>query len=215
MTCHCAAPGCEKEAKGPKGYCWGHYHRLRNHGSLDLPVKKKSPCSIDGCDNLASTRGWCKSHYARWRRTGDPIDRRPTVLDRFHSAYKVDPDTGCWLWQRPLNPQGYGWFKLDGKDSGAHRAAYQLLVGQIPDGLVLDHLCRVRNCVNPAHLEPVTQRENTMRGVAPNVLAHHRNECVYGHELVGDNVFTEDGVRRCRTCRRAQGRKQKSRAKSA
>lgn len=74
--------------------------------------------------------------------------------------------TGCWEWQGELNRNGYGRVWVNGRRLMAHRVAYQLLVGEIPEGLVLDHLCKVRRCCNPDHLEPVTVRENTLRGDA-------------------------------------------------
>jgi hypothetical protein len=78
--------------------------------------------------------------------------------------YAVDPETGCWLWQRSIVRGGYGIAWRDGKHAIAHRWYYEHLVGPIPEDLALDHLCRVRHCVNPAHLEPVTHRENCRRG---------------------------------------------------
>lgn len=76
------------------------------------------------------------------------------------------PESGCWIWTGELNRNGYGRVWRLGRRVMAHRAMYELLVGPIPEGLVLDHLCRVRCCVNPKHLEPVTVRENTIRGEA-------------------------------------------------
>lgn len=97
-----------------------------------------------------------------WAETSGPIHFLPR-----HFWHKVlrDPD-GCWIWQGNVNRDGYGRFSHQGRKLLAHRAAYMSLVGQVPEGLQLDHLCRVRNCVNPAHLEPVTAGENVRRGVA-------------------------------------------------
>lgn len=98
--------------------------------------------------------------------------RRP-LLDRFEDKYMPEPNSGCWLWLASLRANGYGQVGRGGRGSGmelAHRAAYNLYVGPIPDGLVLDHLCRVRACVNPAHLEPVTNTENLRRGDHPNMV---------------------------------------------
>jgi hypothetical protein len=74
---------------------------------------------------------------------------------------------GCWLWMRSLSPDGYGWASLAGRTSQAHRLVYVLINGDPPSGLTLDHLCRVRHCVNPDHLEPVTNAENLRRGNTP------------------------------------------------
>lgn len=99
------------------------------------------------------------------------------------SAFRNDAETalsryrevdGCWLWEGALRG-GYGRVKLDGRTQAAHRASYELHVGPIPSGLVLDHLCRNRSCVNPAHLEPVTTEENIRRGEqgSPEAMRKH------------------------------------------
>jgi len=84
--------------------------------------------------------------------------------DRFWDKVQAEPNTGCWLWDANTTRGGYGHFKVSGRMVYAHRLAYEKLVGPIPDGLSLDHLCRVPGCVNPDHLEPVTHAENVRRG---------------------------------------------------
>lgn len=121
-------------------------------------------------------------------------------LVRFRRGYIIDPVRGCWLWQRGKNAAGYGYFGASGRNHRAHRWAYEQHIGPIPDGLVLDHLCRVKNCVNPAHLEPVTTGENKRRGNQRN---QHmgKTHCHRGHPLEGGNVyFRKNGWRRCRAC---------------
>lgn len=82
-----------------------------------------------------------------------------------HLRRNIEPgDNGCWLWARSKSRDGYGWASLNNKTYQAHRLIYVLTKGEVPEGLHLDHLCRVRHCVNPAHLEPVTPRENLRRG---------------------------------------------------
>ena len=124
----------------------------------------------------------------------------------------VHPDLGkCWLWRASRDRSGYGRFKAATGVVGAHRVAYELLVGPIPDGLTLDHLCRVRHCVNPEHLEPVTHRENTLRGTGPTAENARKTHCLRGHALTHG--------RRCMTCARNRSkaylRKPEARAKRA
>ena len=108
----------------------------------------------------------------------------------------VVDDAGHWVWMGPTNNNGYA-----RKDNQyVHRVMYQLHVGPIPDGLEIDHVCRIRNCVNPEHLEAVTHRENMLRASAL------RTHCPHGHKLEGDNLVTgvlrSRGSRNCLRCRR-------------
>lgn len=140
--------------------------------------------------------------------------------ERFRSKVRVDQETGCWLWTAGTDGRGYGLFWHGRRGSGgkmhrAHRWAYEVLVGPIPDGLELDHLCRVRPCVNPDHLEPVTHLENVRRGILgtdqhPNRLKTH---CKQGHPFSPENTRVgRDGKRACRTCHRRWLQEWKARA---
>ncbi len=129
-----------------------------------------SQCSIPDCDKPTVGRGWCRRHYRRWyQRKGDGGD--PAQLRSNHHLgtpwrfwMKVNFTDTCWLWNAHLDREGYGGFSVGGMSVPAHRWAYEFCVGPIPDGLTIDHLCRVHNCQNPDHLEPVTRRENVRRG---------------------------------------------------
>ena len=136
---------------------------------------------------------------------------KQTVSDRFLAKIVADPH-GCWIWQSGTNAKGYGQFKVDGRAVRAHRFAYELLVGPIPDGLELDHLCRVRNCVNPAHLEPVTHTENVRRGESFSAINMGKTHCPAGHTYDAENTYvTPNGKRNCRTCHRAACRAYRAR----
>lgn len=125
---------------------------------------------------------------------------RGTPEERFWA--KVEKTETCWLWTGATSSWGYGNFYVDGKYLKAHRWAYENFVGPIPEGLDLDHLCRVRHCVRPTHLEPATRRENLKRGEVPwGAWQLARTHCPQGHPYSGENLYTyPDGRRACRTC---------------
>lgn len=113
-----------------------------------------------------------------------------------------EPNSGCWLWSGQRTVEGYGQYSIGHKPVSAHRMIYALERGPIPGGLTLDHLCRVPCCVNPSHLEPVTLRENILRGYGPPAQRRRQTTCINGHALSGDNLYVWDqkGWRQCRAC---------------
>jgi hypothetical protein len=125
-------------------------------------------------------------------------------IERFWE--RVDASGDCWEWTGGLIPDGYGHAYVNGKSRGAHRVAYEALVGPLPVGLQIDHLCRNRRCVNPDHMEPVTPRENTLRGYSRTAQLARRTTCVHGHDLA-DALVSRRGWRLCRSCRRASGQR--------
>ena len=142
-----------------------------------------------------------------------------TVAERFWEKVNKDgpipdyaPQLGpCWLWTAHRNCYGYGQFfpHAEGvRQAMAHRWAYEASVGPIPPGLDLDHLCRVPSCVNPAHLEPVTRRENLRRGVQGKGADRLRakTHCPAGHPYDAENTWHNRGHRYCRECRRQKAR---------
>jgi len=126
--------------------------------------------------------------------------------DRFWNKVQAEPNSGCWLWTGYLT-RGYGQFNIDGQMHRAHRLAYERLVGPIPESLDIDHICRIRNCVNPEHLEPVTRAENIRRGTTGQATGQRnqaKTHCTRGHPYSGDNLYTHPaGGRKCRACQRA------------
>lgn len=132
------------------------------------------------------------------------------------SRIRIDPETGCWKFQSRDNGSGYRQIMRNGRYEVVHRVVYELLVGPIPEGLVLDHVkdrgCRYRNCCWPAHLEPITQRENILRAIGrdPDV-------CGYGHELTPENTYIvpSTGQHMCRACGRRREREYRQRKRAA
>ena len=123
--------------------------------------------------------------------------------DRFLAKIVAYPH-GCWIWQASTTHNGYGQFWVGGRMVKAHRFAYEMFVGPIPEGLELDHLCRVRNCVNPAHMEPVTHAENVRRGESFSAINAGKTHCPHGHAYDAENTYVKpNGWRHCRACQRA------------
>jgi hypothetical protein len=135
-----------------------------------------------------------------------------TAQQRIARSIVVD-DNGCWIWQRAINRDGYGRIRVDKRAWLVHRLAYTLSVGAIPNGLDLDHLCRVRACCNPSHVQPVDRKTNVLRGEHPNVVLHHVGQCKHGHVIDTDNAYVRpDGRLKCAECTRAAVRQRRANA---
>lgn len=136
---------------------------------------------------------------------------RGTVEQRFWAKVDRAGPMSCWSWTGAGAPS-YGAFRYEGRQQPAHRVAYMMLVGPIPDGLQIDHLCRNPNCVNPGHLEPVTPKQNVQRGLG-GVLTTH---CPQGHAYDQRNTYlTPSGTRQCRACKSEANRRMYARRKGA
>jgi len=182
-----------------------------------IVVENGKPC---GKPSHNKTLGQCGKHYQRMLRWGSPLITHNLVGEsdevRFWPKVEKDgpipdyaPHLGpCWIWIGSRNEEGYGhfWFSDLKRVRGAHIWSYEYHIGPVPDGLMLDHLCRVTSCVRPDHLEPVTNGENVRRG------DHHcrrRTHCVHGHEFTPENTsYEREGRKRvCKTCKREARRR--------
>jgi hypothetical protein len=118
----------------------------------------KATCSIEDCAKPSRSRGWCWAHYQHWWRKGNANYTAQTSDQRFWS--KVDKSGGCWLWTGAKNQEGYGLLRSGGEYKRAHRFAYEMLVGPIPDGQLIDHVCHNTSCVRAEHLRLATFKQN-------------------------------------------------------
>lgn len=169
-------------------------------------------CSYPDCGGKVSGIGLCVGHYNQQYRGKPltPILRGLTVEQRFW--IKVSKTEACWQWLGAVGGHTYSNFWDGEKTRRAHTFSYELHTGEkVPRGMHLDHLCRNRTCVNPAHLEVVTPAENTRRGLMP-LISRYQNidqtHCKHGHPLSGENLYVQPktGYRYCRTCNRRRTR---------
>lgn len=205
-----------------------------------MAARKRRTTTCTSCGETGPHRGhgYCFTCYARWVYHGRPADgpplpysapRKPrteakqrTPVDyeaRFWA--KVEKTDGCWLWKRPSSRDGYGRYAVAGRVVGVHRFAYEICVGPIPDGLVIDHVCHNedpncaggpdcphRKCVNPAHLAAVTPGENALSGKSLWAVNARKTHCPKGHPYTTENtVIREIGGtshRFCRACEKAR-----------
>lgn len=188
-------------------------------------------CAVQGCtDQGRLIRGWCYRHWRRWKVHGDPLKGvvRYEWPDNLLRRTAPQPD-GCIHYTGEIDDGGYGRVSRHGSKVSAHRAAYEMFVGPIPEGHELDHACHDpdtcrggdtclhRRCVNVDHLLPTTPQENTLRSNSPAARKSRQTHCIHGHEFTPENTYrTDKGNRRCRRCiadaqARYQGRKRAAR----
>jgi len=121
---------------------------------------------------------------------------------RFYKYIERITESGCWIWTGFVSPDGYGRFRMEESSRLAHRCSYVLHRGPIPDGLEINHICGIRSCVNPDHLEAVTHQENVDKSIRIK-----KTHCHNGHPLSGDNLYEYRGLLACKICRRAANRR--------
>lgn len=170
-------------------------------------------CVIQYCEKRVHSRGMCGMHVQRWKRNGDPLVAGSRIVGddvaRFWSYVDREgplprPDLGrCWSWTGGTSPDGYGILRIARATAYMPRFSYELEHGPMPIGTEPDHLCRNRNCVNPDHLEPVTHRENILRGESPQAINARKTHCPKGHEYTPENIRRQrNGGRLCRACQK-------------
>lgn len=174
-----------------------------------MPPRIWTTCTIDGCASRHLARSWCRKHYQRWQRHGDPVhvEVERDIGLRFWANVDKRADDQCWPWVGKTL-RGYGQILHGGRHTSAHRISYEMHVGPIPTGLTIDHVrargCLLKSCVNPAHLEAVTSRENTLRSDNAASLNARKTHCKRGHEFTAENTLPrKPRGRNCRTCMRA------------
>lgn len=172
-------------------------------------------CSVENCPNLIIARGLCNIHYRRYIKSGSTdAPFRMTDEERFMSKVDKGDGLGCWEWIGDKSYQGYGRFTFGNNPAvPAHRVSYEMFIGPIPEGLVIDHVaargCQGWSCVNPEHLEPVTQQENVLRSTGPAAINARKTHCNRGHEFTEENTGSQKNGkgRNCKTCRNDNGRR--------
>ena len=134
------------------------------------------------------------------------------MAENFQNQHKIRKRikvvSDCWEWQGYINNQGYGVINV-GKPILAHRMSYTAFVGEIPEGKVLDHICRNRKCVNPAHLRIVTIGENLLCGETIAAMKKAQTHCIHGHPFDEENTYNYKGRRYCKECLRARGKERR------
>lgn len=224
----CEIPDCGNPVRNKaRGLCSRHYRRWQRHG--DPLAGRRSPqpgriCEIKNCDKPTRERDWCTKHYQRWMKYGDAavvLSKDLTPEQRFLT--RTDKTEGCWYYTGPLSDNGYGLWSTsrNGGNKQAHRVAYELFVGPIPEGLDVDHLCHNRDqtcpggkdcfhrsCVRPDHLEPCTRQDNLFRSHRFHANLTH---CPQGHPYTPENTQWWNDTRKCRTCHAARERDRRAR----
>lgn len=220
----CSEPGCTRPHYA-RGLCASDYQKWRK----EQLKESGATCTYDNCGKPVQNvkRQLCQGHYLRFLIYGDPsVTNRPdlgkSLEERFWEKVDKNGPLGCWVWTGQLHPTGYGQFIVMSGKRGyprrAHRIAWELLRGPLKPEDYIDHLCRNRACVNPDHLQPVTNRENIRRGIAPSAINGRKTHCDYSHEFTPENTYVppkRPTTRECRICIRRRDQEKRERKRAA
>ncbi len=173
----------------------------------------RAACTTDGCSHAYVKRGMCNTCYQRWRAATPLANRqRPTMVERFRVKVDQRGPNDCWPWTGGRSDNGYGAFRIAGKTVGAHRVAYLIEYGVLPE--TADHDCHNRSdclggstcvhrpCCNPAHLVDRSSGENTLLGKGPSARHARQTHCDSGHEFTTENTYRPPGGNNHRMCRK-------------
>lgn len=224
----CSVSACQQRPIA-RALCDRHYARWKTHGSPDVNKARRSKaargiCRAAFCDEPIHQESRCLSHYLRWLRYDrlcadatqfDPVPggaRGGSLAERFWA--RVNKTDTCWLWIGFVTESGYGLCPMGNRRyRPAHRVSWKLAGRDLVVGMHLDHLCRVRNCVNPDHLDQVTPAVNNARGVGPAAQNRRKTHCIRNHEFDLINTrWLPNGSRKCVACSRTAnlGRRKKA-----
>lgn len=187
-----------------RGLCNMHHQRLLITGNVGHATSRRQRnhglCEQQPCERPARTLGYCHMHYRRMWRTGKASGL--SQKDAFFGHITHETVDGCWIWDKPSH-KGYGQFS----GTTAHGWSFTYFMDDIPESIEIDHLCRVRACVNPWHMDPVPQKVNLLRGVGSPAMNARKTHCKRGHEFDVDNTYVNPkGQRTCRRCNRDRDR---------
>lgn len=215
----CNTTPCSEPAD-KSGYCSSHRWRVEQHGDPEAGRRRRgSPpafCAVKECNNPAIAHGLCNGHAKRQRQYGDPLKgrrsnpRSATPEERFWAFVDVQSSTECWPWNGGTNRKGYGNFGLNRqgrKSIAAHRYAYELAHGLIPNGKQVHHVCENKACQNPAHLTLLEPGEHSLIGNGFSGRNARKTHCKRGHPLTPENCYDYAGKRECKLCARERALK--------
>lgn len=193
--------------------------------AVDMVAKAERYFALARGDKFYNTGIPCKHGHVAPRRTADFVcsecekvrwGNRPRkgYAGRFNNLTKIIErhvlklPTGCWQWTSVIERNGYGRVTVNYKAHLVHRYVYEQLVGKIPHGMQIDHICKHRSCVNPAHMEAVPPAENNARSSSPSALNARKTACVRGHRFTPENIYIPPKTpnkRHCRACLKLRG----------